>query len=67
MSKAKPAPETDAPEADAPDVDASAVSDEPAWLADAAYAGPLTADQAERRLARHGHHVTKPAQTPDTK
>lgn len=65
MSKAKPAPETDAPETDGAETDGAA--DVPTWLADPAYAGPLTITQAEQRLARHGHHVTKPAQTPDTK
>lgn len=37
---------------------------EPAWLADLDYTGPLTCDQASRRLARHGHHVTKPEEGP---
>lgn len=37
---------------------------EPAWLADPDYTGPLTCDQASRRLARHGHHVTKPEEGP---
>lgn len=44
-----------------------AASAEPAWLADADYAGPLTCEQAERRLARHGHHVAKPAQAQEAK
>lgn len=34
---------------------------EPDWLADEYYVGPLNCEQAARRLARHGHHVTKPA------
>jgi hypothetical protein len=39
---------------------------EPDWLTES-YLGPLTADQAAARLARHGHHVTKPAAEPETK
>lgn len=37
----------------------------PAWLAPD-YAGPLTADQAQVRIARLGHY-TKPAQAVETK
>lgn len=69
MSKQKTQAETpdNEPESDVPgDVQPTAQA-EPAWLADADYAGPLTADQAERRLSRHGHHVTKPAPATEAK
>jgi hypothetical protein len=36
------------------------------WLAPD-YAGPLTADQAQARLAKFGQHVTKPATATATK
>lgn len=38
----------------------------PAWMAED-YAGPITADQSAQRIARFGHHVTKPAADPVTK
>ncbi len=40
------------------------------WLNDPNYTGPLTADQAQRRLEKHGHWKqpeTKPADVPQTK
>lgn len=38
----------------------------PAFLADD-YLGPLTADQAQARLKKFGHHTTKPATATGTK
>lgn len=69
MSKQKSPTETpdDDTDADVPVDVQDAASAEPAWLADADYAGPLTCEQAERRLARHGHHVAKPAQAQEAK
>lgn len=58
---APPPPELDAQDAPPPPEIA-----EPDWLTES-YLGPLTADQAAARLARHGHHVTKPAAEPETK
>lgn len=69
MSKQKTQAETPGSDADAevPGEAPATAQAEPAWLADADYAGPLTADQAERRLSRHGHHVAKPAPATETK
>ena len=38
----------------------------PAYLAED-YLGPLTGDQAQARLAKFGHHTTKPAKADGTK
>lgn len=63
-AKAGAAPESDEARIAAnPGVETNA---EPAWLAEPEYSGSLTADQAERRIARYGRY-TKPAPEAATK
>lgn len=68
MSKTTKDPKTEDPavEPEGDGSESSTAPAEPAWLAEE-YAGPITADQAAQRIARFGHHVTKPAADPVTK